>query len=55
MGLIVFSLVLILRIPTYLGIKGDRFFSDVGIFFSTRFMHKLVYYNLYYVSDFTRN
>ncbi len=31
-GLICFSLVLILRTPTYLGIKGDQFFSDMGIF-----------------------
>ncbi len=31
-GLIFFSLVLILRIPVYLGIKGDQFFSDLQIF-----------------------
>jgi hypothetical protein len=28
MGIIFFSLVLILRIPVYLGIKGDDIFSD---------------------------
>jgi hypothetical protein len=28
MGSIFFSLVLILRIPAYLGIKGEQFFSD---------------------------
>ncbi len=28
-----FSLVLILRIPVYLGIKGDQFFSELRIFF----------------------
>jgi hypothetical protein len=49
-GSIFFSLVLILRIPAYLGIKGDQFFSDFA-----RFMYKLVYSNLYYVSNFTRN
>jgi hypothetical protein len=27
-----FSFVLILRIPAYLGIKGDQFFSDFGFF-----------------------
>jgi hypothetical protein len=32
-GSVFFSLVLILRIPAYLGIKGDHFFSDVRIFF----------------------
>ncbi len=32
MGSIFFSLVLILCIPAYLGIKGDRFFSDLGFF-----------------------
>ncbi len=31
-GSIFFSLVLILRIPAYLGIKGDRFFTDFGFF-----------------------
>ncbi len=32
-GIIFFSLVQILRIPTYLGIKGDQFFSDLAMFF----------------------
>ncbi len=31
-GLMFFSLVLILRITAYLGIKGDQFFSDLRIF-----------------------
>jgi hypothetical protein len=31
-GSIFFSLVLILRICAYLGIKGDQFFSDLGFF-----------------------
>ncbi len=31
-GSIFFSLVLILRIRAYLGIKGDQFFSDLGFF-----------------------
>ncbi len=31
-GSIFFSLVLILHICVYLGIKGDQFFSDLGIF-----------------------
>ena len=31
-GSIFFSLVLILRIPAYQGIKGDQFFSDLKIF-----------------------
>ncbi len=31
-GLTFFSLVLILRIRAYLGIKGDQFFSDLGFF-----------------------
>jgi hypothetical protein len=54
-GLIFFSLELILHIPAYLGIKGDQFFSDLYIFFGARFMYKLVYYNLYYMSNLTRN
>jgi hypothetical protein len=54
-GLIFSSLVLILRIHTYLGIKGDQFFSDFGFFFGARFMYELMYYNLYHVSDFTQN
>jgi hypothetical protein len=37
-GSIFFSLVLILRIPAYLGIKGDHFFSDEN-FFGTRFTY----------------
>ncbi len=32
-GSIFFSLVLILCIPVYLGIKVDQFFSDLSIFF----------------------
>jgi hypothetical protein len=31
-GSIFFSLVLLLRIPAYLGIKGDQFFTDLGTF-----------------------
>ena len=31
-GSIFFSLVLILHIPAYLGINGDRFFTDFGFF-----------------------
>jgi hypothetical protein len=53
-GSFFFSLVLILRICAYLGIKGDQFFSDLG-FFCTHFTYKLMYYNLYHVSDFTQN
>ncbi len=54
MGLIFFSLVLILRIPAYLRIKGDHFFQTKE-FFGVHFRYKLVYYNLYHVSDFTQN
>ncbi len=54
-GSIFFSLVLILRIPACLGIKGDQFFTDLRIFSGARFTYKLVYYNLYHVSDFTQN
>ncbi len=36
-GLICFSLVLILRIRAYLGIKGDQFFSDLGFFLALIF------------------
>ncbi len=50
-----YSLVLILHIPAYLGIKGDWFFQTNGVFFGRRFMYKLVYYNLYHVSNFMRN
>ncbi len=50
-----FSLVLILRIPVHLGIKGDQFFSDLRIFFGARFTYKLVYHNLYHVSNFTQD
>ncbi len=53
-GIIFFSLVLILCIPTYLGVKGDQFFTD-RIFFGDHFTYKLVYYNLYYMSNFTQN
>jgi hypothetical protein len=35
-GLIFFSLVLILQIPAYLGIKGEQFFTDFGFFFGLR-------------------
>ncbi len=51
-GSIFFSLVLILRISAYLGIKGDQFFSDLGFFFGACFRYKLVYYNLYHASNF---
>ncbi len=54
-GSIFFSLVLILRIRAYLGIKGDRFFSDLGFFFGAHFVYKLMYYNLYYMSNFMQN
>ncbi len=54
-GLIFFSLVLILRICAYLGIKGDQLFSDLRFFSAARFTFKLMYYNLYHMSDFTRN
>jgi hypothetical protein len=46
-GSMFFSLVLILRIRTYLGTKGDRFFSDLGFFFGARkivqFLRKFEY------------
>ncbi len=48
--IVFFSLVLILRIPVYLGIKGDQFFTDFGFFFGAHFVYKLVYYIFYYVS-----
>ncbi len=35
--------------PVYLGIKGDRFISDLSL------TYKLVYYNLYHVSNFMQN
>ncbi len=54
-GSFFFSFVLILRICTYLGIKGDNFFSDLGFFFGARFTSKLVYYNLYHQSEITQN
>ncbi len=41
-GSVFFSLVLILRIPAYLGIKGGQFFSDLGNFFGACFTYKLV-------------
>ncbi len=53
-GSIFFSLVRILHIPTYLGIKGDHFFTDLRIFFGAHFTYKLMYYNLYYLSNFTQ-
>jgi hypothetical protein len=43
-GSIFFSLVLILRIPVYLGINGDHFFSDFRIFFCACFSRKLPRY-----------
>ncbi len=50
-GSIFFSLVLILRIPAYLGIKGGRFFSDlqIGVLHtkSSDFYAKLNVSNLY--------
>jgi hypothetical protein len=49
LGINVFSLVLILRIPAYLGVKGDQFFSDLGFFFGTCFLYKLVCFDLYHV------
>ncbi len=48
------SLVLILHIPAYLEIKVDQFFSDKN-FFDGHFTYKLVYYNLYNVSNFSQN
>ncbi len=54
-GSFFFSLVLILHILAYLGIKGDHFFTDLGFFFGACFTYKLMYYNLYQVSDFTQN
>ncbi len=33
-GSIFFSLVLILHIPAYLGMKGDHFFTGLGFFFA---------------------
>jgi hypothetical protein len=41
-GSICFSLVLILHIPAYLGIKGDQFFTDRD-FFGARFLYELMY------------
>jgi hypothetical protein len=54
-GSFFFFLVLILRIPAYLGIKGDHFFSDFRFFFGANFTYKSVYYNSYHVFDFTQN
>jgi hypothetical protein len=54
-GSILLSLVLILCICVYLGIKGAGFFSYLDIFFGTHFTYKLVYYNLYHLSNFTQN
>jgi hypothetical protein len=42
---------------TYMPIRGDKggsFFSDLRIFSGTHFIYKLMYYNLYHVSDFTK-
>ncbi len=41
-----YSLVLIQRIPLYLGIKGDQFFG-LKFFFGSRLTYKLVHNNLY--------
>jgi hypothetical protein len=49
-GPIFFSLVLILRIPAYLGKKGDHFFTDLGFFLAL-----VIRTNWYHVSDFTQN
>jgi hypothetical protein len=38
--------ILILRIPEYLGIKGDRFFSHLVNLFRCSFLYKLNYSNL---------
>jgi hypothetical protein len=43
-----------LRIPVYLGIEGDQFFSDLRNFLGGHFMYKMVYYSLYHVSFFTK-
>ncbi len=40
------------RVP---GDKGGPIFYRLGIFFGTHFTYKLVYYNLYHVSDFMPN
>jgi hypothetical protein len=37
------------------GDKGGSVFFRLKFFFGTRFTYKLVYYNLYHLSDFTRN
>ncbi len=40
---------------TYSCVPGDRgglIFSDFGFFFGARFIYKLMYYNLYYMSNF---
>ncbi len=53
-GIIFFSLVLILRISTYMRIQGDKKLSDLRIFFGACFTFTLVYCNLYHVSHFTQ-
>ncbi len=40
------------RVP---GDKGGLIFFKLRIFFGARFMYKLMYYNLYHLSDFTQN
>ncbi len=55
LGLFSFSLVLILRISRIPGDKGGPIFFRLRIFFKARFTYKLVYYNLYHVSNFTQN
>ncbi len=37
------------------GDKGGPIFSDLQNFFGARFTYKLVYYNLYHVSNFMQN
>ncbi len=54
-GSIFFSFVLILHIPMCPRIEGDQFFTDLGFFFGARFIYKLMYNNLYNVSNFTQN
>jgi hypothetical protein len=50
-----YSLLLILCIPAYLGIKGDQFFSDEDFFLAVILRKNLLYYNLYQGSDFMQN
>jgi hypothetical protein len=41
--------------PHVPGDKGGPIFFILTFFFGALFMHKLVYYNLYHVSDFMQN